>query len=349
MKLKIFLPFQKDLNPYLEEITTCSTHSWVYSNFKNFDPSFDLVNIHWPEALFDWQEPTELQLQELEYEISIWKNTSLIIYTKHDYERNKGMTPAFSRLFKIIESGTDVFIHLGNFSKEYYKNKFPQAKHKVIYHPLYRNTYKVEKKEMARKKLGIKPKATVIIAPGNIRNFKERDLILNSFKDIKEENKVLIVPNMRAELRFDFPGRIRLKRFFNLKSYFINRFKRKYSASNYIFNYNQLTSEELSVRMSAADIVLVPRQNILNSGIVFLGLTFNKILVGPAIGNIREQLIDRGMPIFEPFSRSSVTKAIAEGIKIYEKDDLDYQNKISKYEPAYVAQQMDEFFKLLKL
>lgn len=345
--MKIFLPFREDLNPYLEEFTIYSKNIWIYDNFKNFNRSFNIVNIHWPEAIFDWEEPNEFQLRELENEISNWKRTAVLIYTKHDYERNKGMTKAFYRLFEIIEKAADVFIHLGKFSKEYYEQKFPQAKHKIVFHPLYRKTYSVENKERARKQLGIEAEATVIVAPGKIRSYNERNLILKAFKDLKIDQKILIVPNMRSELRIDFPGRVWLKRYFNIKDYFVSRFKRKYSAPKYFFNYEQLTSDELSVRISAADVVLVPRKDTLNSGIVFLGLTFNKIVVGPAIGNIQEQLQDLGFPLFDPFSRASILKAIYRGVKLSEDPDFHFMNKISKYEPSFVSQQMDNVFKNL--
>lgn len=345
--MKIFLPFREDLNPYLEEFTVFSKNIWIYDNFKNFNTSFSIVNIHWPEAIFDWEEPNEFQLRELEKEISIWKKSAVLIYTKHDFGRNKGMTKAFHKLFNIIEREADVFIHLGKFSKRYFKEKFPGAKHEIVFHPLYRKTYSVQKKEIARKQLGIGAKATVIVAPGNIRSFQERNLILKTFKALEVEDKILIVTNMRSELKIDFPGRVWLKQFFNIKDYFVDRFKKKYSPPKYLFNYGQLTSNELSIRISAADIVLVPRRDTLNSGLVFLGLTFNKIVVGPAIGNIQEQLQDLGFPVFDPYSNASVLKAIYRGVKLNKDPNFQFSDKIFKYEPGFVSQQMDKVFEEL--
>src|SRR5690606_12932433 len=139
-----------------------------------YQPSYDIVNIHWPEALFDWYEPTPGQLDELEKSVEIWKKNSIIVYTKHDSRRHKGMTSNFERLFKMIEENTDVFIHLGNYSKSLYEKEFPAARHEIVFHPLYTNSYSFYSREEARKDLGIDKDAMVIIAPGNIRHLKER-------------------------------------------------------------------------------------------------------------------------------------------------------------------------------
>lgn len=317
-----------------------SGHDFVYDHFRNHEPSFDYVNIHWPEAIFDWEEPTEKDLKELENRILDWKKYSVLIYTKHDYLRNKGTTPNFTRLFDLVSKHADVFIHLGNFSRRKYEKEYPGAAHKLIYHPLFKNTITPTSKSKARELLGIDQDAKVIIAPGSIRSFGERRMILRSFRSLKMAKKVLIATNMRTELRYDFPGRVRLKKFFDVQNFFKQRFQRKFQPPVYLFNYNPLSKEELSLRVSAADIVLVPRRDLLNSGIVFLGLTFGKIVAGPAIGNIAEQLMELDYPLFDPNSIPSVTNALDQGIKNLETGE--YAGKsLAKYQPESVAASYD--------
>lgn len=148
---------------------------------------------------------------------------------------------------------------------------------------------------------------------------------------------------MRNELRLDFPGRVRFKKCFDVQKFFIKRFRQKHSSPKYLFTYNPLSAEDLSLRMSAADIVLVPRVDILNSGIVFLGLTFRKVIVGPAIGNIEEQLKELNYPVFNPNSMSSVTKALEKGIKLHLSGE--YLGGVqAKYYPINVAKDYDRIF-----
>ena len=88
--MKIFLPFHQELNPYLEEIIRFSKNDFHYGSLEDYNRSFEIVNIHWPEAIFKWLEPSDRQLKDLEKRILEWKEHSTLVYTKHDFERNKG-------------------------------------------------------------------------------------------------------------------------------------------------------------------------------------------------------------------------------------------------------------------
>lgn len=345
--MDIFFPFQKELNPYLDEIIKHSRHSYTYDSYLNYRSSYALVNIHWPEALFNWHEPSEEELVDLEERISIWKKKSLLVYTKHDFERNKGTTKNFTRLFQIIEKNSDVFIHLGEYSKVYYQKKYPKAIHKVIFHPLYEKSFPVSKKADAKKQLGIKEAELVMIAPGTIRSYAERDLVFRAFDHLEYSAKVLICTNVHAELRYDFPGRIMLKRFLDVKDILVKRFKRKYQPPQYFFTYEMVSAEELALKMSAADLVFIPRRRILNSGNVFLGLTFEKVIIGPDCGNISEQLKELGYPLFDPNSLSSVANAIEEGVKLHKAGYKPPEELLQKYKPENIAREQDIFFQKL--
>lgn len=345
--MKILLPFKKDQNPYLDELIIHSKHTYVYDNFRNYDTTFKIVNIHWPEALFEWYEPTSENLRELEENIKNWKKNSFIVYTKHDEVRHKKMTPNFQRLFALIEENTDLYIHLGSYSKNLYEKKYPKAQHKIVNHPLYQNSFEPYKKPIARRLLKISQNAFVVTVPGKIRNRKERKLVLNSFKFLPEKDKVLIATNMRKDSEIHFPGRIRLKKIFDIKKYRETQFIEKYQPPSYLFNYGQLARDEFALRISAADIIFVPRINIWNSGNVFLAYTFKKIVVGPATGNIEEHLINMGMPIFNPDSIDDVVKAIEEGRKLQESGYYPNDSMLEEFSPSVLSKKLDQIFENL--
>jgi hypothetical protein len=345
--MKIFLPFKKELNPYLEEIIKYSKHTYTYASFQEYNASYQVVNIHWPEALFDWKEPTSTELELLQGSINEWKKNAVLIYTKHDFQRNKGTTPNFSRLFELIEKNTDVFIHLGKFSQIFYQEKYPLVRHEIIYHPLYNNSFSVLDKKVAREKLRIESDDLVIIVPGTIRSYEERDLILNAFNSLNIKNKILICINMHAELRYEFPGRIKLKKIIDLKKHMIDRFKLNHQPPKYLFSYGTQCNEDLEIKTSAADIIFVPRIQTLNSGMLFLGLTFNKIIVGPSIGNINEQLREFGLPIFNPKNKRSVRNALYKGVNMSHNHSSYSSGLMKKYLPESVAKQLDDLLNSL--
>ena len=163
--MKIFLPFKNTFHPYLQELIKNSGNNFIYGLYKNYEKSFNFVNIHWPEAIFDWKEPSDRDLEEFEEAIREWKKNSVLIYTKHDFQRNKGTTPNFTRLFNLVEKHTHIFIHLGNFSKTKYEAEYPQARHELVHHPLFKSSKEVTSKSKARQVLGIDKKAKVIITP----------------------------------------------------------------------------------------------------------------------------------------------------------------------------------------
>lgn len=347
--MKIFLPFPKDLNPYLDEIQRFSGNDFIYDSFRNYNSTYKIVNIHWPEAIFDWLEPTPEELVSLANDISHWKKNSIIVYTKHDDSRHKGMTPAFKKLFQLIENNTDVFIHLGKGSKEKYEQIYPHAQHKIIFHPLYIHSYPIFNKVKSRSELNIDKDAIVIIAPGQIRNFKERKMIIKAFEKLNCHNKVLIAPRMKNEIKYDFRGRVRLKKYFDYRELVLKRFVKNHQPPKFLFNYEKLNSRELGLRMSAADIVLIPRQKILNSGTLYLGLTYRKIIVGPQVGNITEQLKELNFPLFNPKSVTSVAKALEEGISLFKSGYSFKEEILSNFHPQKIAKEMDlVFYQLIK-
>ncbi|MGY5850394.1 hypothetical protein [Salegentibacter sp. F14] len=335
--MKILFPLSKhEYHPYLEEILIHSKEEIVFGKIQKYDASIDIVNIHWPETFYNWNEPTAKELQALIPQLEKWKRTATIVYTKHDLRRSKGETPNFSKLFDIVESLTDVFIHLGLHSRKLYEEKFPDKVHEIVYHPLLKDVFKKTSKYVAREKLGIDQKSLVILAPGKIRTDEERKLVLKSFNSIKRRNKVLISTHMRTELKIELPGRVRMKKFFDFQSYFKMKFKQKHSPPKYIFTYKSLSSEDLALKVSAADIILIPRIDLLNSGSVFLGFTFDKIIIGPDVGNIGPQLKEVGMPVFNPLSLSSVKSALNKAIEMLKRHNADSEY-IEKYQPKAIA------------
>ncbi len=345
-KMKIFIPSSKDANPYLDEILNYTKNEFIFGNYKNYKFEYDIVNIQWPESIFGWKEPTANNLEDLEREIKRWKISSKLIYTFHDERSHFGMTPNYLKLFDLIETNADAFIHLGEYSKKKMERIYPNATHQVIFHPTYEGSFSVKKKAEARKAVEIDPNALVILAPGRIRSVKERKMILKAFKSLPQKNKVLI-SNYMLPFHFqnDFKGRIKLKKIFDINKFKTKRMREKFIPPKYIFNFGFTDFDEFSKLISAADLLIVPRLDTLNSGNVFLGLSYRKIVVGPAIGNIKETLQEFNFPIFDPSSLKSIKEALKQGVQKFKKGEiLINEEVISKYHPRKIAEEMDDFF-----
>lgn len=347
--MKIFIPAYKDQNPYFDQIIPYSKHDYVFDNFSCYKKQYEIVNVHWPESIFGWKEPTERDLDMLEKDIQQWKKNSKLVYTRHDASRHEGMTPAFHKLFRIIEENAHAFIHLGKVSLKQMKKKFPQASHCILYHPLYENSFQPIEKTIARKKLKIRSDALVVIAPGRIRSKEEREMTLNGFNSLPVKNKVLLSNNMLPfRYNFEFPGRVKLKKLLDVNKSLSRIKESRYKPPKYLFHYGFSNSKDLALMMSAADIVFIPRINILNSGNIFLGLTFKKIIVGPAVGNLEEQLNKFGFPLFDPQSPISIKRTLVKGAEMVKNESFEInKNFLEDYKPSHISSQIDLFFKNL--
>jgi hypothetical protein len=76
--------------------------------------------------------------------------------------------------------------------------------------------------------------------------------------------------------------------------------------------------------MNAADIVFLPRFEVLNSGVLLLAYSFNKIVVGPSSGSVGEILALSKNPSFEVANITDATFKIKEGLKLSTKKINNY-------------------------
>ena len=96
--------------------------------------------------------------------------------------------------------------------------------------------------------------------------------------------------------------------------------------------------------MSASDVVFIPRVKILNSGLLFLGLTFKKIVVGPKLGNVNEFLEYFNLPSFNPNDSKSIFNALSQGVSMFNLKIYKYNDKrLEEFHPKNIAKQWDDF------
>ncbi len=343
--MKVIIPGIKEqnANPFFEEIIRYSKFDFIYQTAAEITPGKNNpILFQWPELIFNWAEPTFNQLDELEIMIKEWKLKTKIIYLVHNERRHFGVTPQFERLYQIVESAADIMVHFGRYSQTKFSKKYPFKEHVIISHPLYFTSFQKTSKVAARKKINIPEDRVVLIAPGRIRNEQERSLLLKAFKYFPSKRKTLIAPFMiRKPSKVEFRGRHLLKKLFDIKK-FIEKRGNDFKPPKYYVGYNFSKAEDLSLLMSAADAVIIPRIEILNSGNVFLALTFNLPVIGPAVGNVGEVLKDFNLPVFDPAYSGSIKMAIKELDKNCIQDAKNYNIKsLQKYTPKSIAKKWD--------
>ena len=338
--MKVFLPFYKDPNRYLDEIENFFQGEFIYGDYHEYKKDYAIVNIHWPEAIFHGHKPSIDQIEELKKHLAYWKKHSIIIYTRHNEIPHYKQTYVYKALYKLVLNSVDGIIHLGGKSYYDFIKSNLKIKQIVIHHPLYLTFPNNSNKKNARNKMGIAQNKKIILVMGNIRSIEEQKLIIQSFKKIKTPNKLLIVPRFPFFSNDTFP--LFAKRTYRL----IQRLYYK-THNNYLLASKFIKPNNIQDYLLASDVIFIPRIKALNSGNAFLGFTFDTIVVGPNIGNISEILKRLNYPVFNPNEIKSIALALEKGIELSETNLAINNHDIlyKKYHPKNIANEYYNFYK----
>lgn len=310
MKLNVLI--LKDLdkggreNPYLSQlIRHLDLHESIGSvqhgtEFLNYDPyKYDILHVQWPESLIRvGSKPDAHVIDSVISKIDKWGQKAKLVATIHNNYPHGVESAKYADLFKKIYERMDGFIHLGNASHKWilsqpYLNS--KSKHCIIPHGNYQYFKDMGDcdRTKARNKLGYREHDFVILVFGKIRSEKEFKLVNQVFSRSNIPNKKLL-----------FCSRIGISR----KSAFIISYLRtKYLRKDIKLIDRFIDPEDVSCLLNAADVMFIPRINVLNSGNVALAFTYGKPVLGPDTGVIGETIRITDNPVY---SQGQVYEAI---------------------------------------
>jgi hypothetical protein len=310
----LFTSLYQAPNVYLKEIADslrkyceviCSVEAFWYTNIL-----FDIIHIQWADELFQRDNINENDLSAIKLYFNFWKSKGTkIVATRHNEYPHIYTGESVKKLYDFVYSNADAVVHLGNYSKE--KLGFNTTKNIVITHPNYNSLInKSLSKEAARKYLKLPKNPKILITLGAIRKDNEEKQIINSFKKIKSREKcILIISCSRIFSSRPSFRRNPIKRIMYILKYWYLRINK------IIIETRFLTDNELTLYVTAADIIISPRIDSLNSGVIFLGYSFGKPVVGAGIGNMKNTLETTGNLPFIPQNIDSISKSMEYSLK----------------------------------
>jgi glycosyltransferase involved in cell wall biosynthesis len=180
----------------------------------------------------------------------------------------------------------------------------------------------------------------VLLVFGAIRSDAERQLILDTFSNLNEPQKLLLVSRWREKLAN--VSWIRLK-------YWIRDLTRLYYKvrPGYRFNYGFVEEVDTQIYLNAADVLLIPRLHVLNSGNITLGMTFGRVVVGPDSWDVGSLLKETGNPVFDPDSPGTAAAAVERGFALAREGRIGAANRelaLKQWTPEQCARSYVEFF-----
>jgi hypothetical protein len=292
--------------------------------FWNMDGDYDVIHLHFPEYLtFGLQDAyqqglTDELIQQTAERLEYWAKRAKLVVTRHNLLPHDALEdPMWEKMYALFYRYADGVAHFAQASIDEFRKRYAGSKwfrgrepqHAIVPHHNYTSLPNVIDRDEARRRLGISTKARVMLVFGAIRNEAEKQLILETFQNIKLPHKLLLVSRWGERLRKI--SWIRLK-------YWVRDLTRLYYRlhPDYHFNYGFVEEEDAQLYLNAADVLFIPRLWVLNSGNVTLGMTFGKVVVGPNAWDVGELLRETGNPVFDPDRPETAAAAVEEGFRL---------------------------------
>jgi beta-1,4-mannosyltransferase len=273
-------PIDTGLNPYTTLLyesvrSTANVEEWPGNPLKKYA----VWHMHWPDALLNIRNPLHAACKvsgmfaAADY---VRMRGTKIIWTMHNFHSHEALHPALEPWFwRHFIPRVDGAISLSAVGLSQAVSQFPRLRDiptTVIPHGHYRAEYPSNGHD-ARSVLGIPADAKVIMFFGAVRTYKNVDVLIRAFRKVRTPNALLYVvgqPNS-SQLTTDILRESSLDSRVRVKFEFVK-------------------SHDVATYLSAADLVVLPYRDVLNSGSALLALSCNRPILVPERGSMGELL-----------------------------------------------------------
>lgn len=197
-----------------------------------------------------------------------------IIYTLHNKQPHNQTNNSYSvRLMKYMCRKADAIVGLCPDTQSVVRDLEPDTlkKLRVIPHPNYIGNYDLSKMESLRERYKIADTDMVFLFIGSISPYKNVELLIDTFKKIKQDHVFLIIAGNPSN-----------------DEYRDELLERMAGVPNLLCDFRYIPDDEIEKFYNTADIVILPYHKIssLNSGAVYLSFSLKKTVICPDIGTI---------------------------------------------------------------
>ena len=267
---------------------------------------YDIWHMHWPDDLLSIRDK-QAALARVAGLLALMAWTRLrgtrIVWTVHDLGPHESYHPVLERWFwRLFLPQVDGFISLSRHGKRMAERVFPPLQDVpgfVVAHGHYRAAYPNEMNQAeARAALDLDSEAPVMLYVGRIRRYKNVPHLVRTFRQLdRRDVRLLVVGNpasstLRSEIETaaDSDGRLRLALRF-------------------------IADGAMQLYLNAADLVVLPYQDILHSGSALLALSFDRPVLVPDRGAMNELQAQVGEDWVRTYEAPLTPEAMQEGLQ----------------------------------
>lgn len=300
---------------------------------------YDILHIHWPQEML----PPHPERNDVERAVKRLKELRSrgvkVVVTCHNLKAHYAKGPAYDEIYDVAYRYADVILHMGKWSKKELESKYSQAQHELIPHHTYDTLFKQASREESILKLKLNPERRYILCFGAFRDKEERNIA----------DQIVAHYNSRG---YDLlaPAYIKVVKRRNLIMLVFQWMRWKYICltKKGIHIFGRFVSNDLlPCFFAAADIMIIQRKKILNSGNLPLGFLMGNVVVGPKVGNVGEILEETGNPTFDPDDPDSLFKAVDKAL-LLNKDCKGRENRLyaeQNFATKIIARKLDSIYK----
>ena len=269
----------------------------------------DIIHFQWPEYVFGPQKHTfsDNDITRISHRLTQLKVKGIKIFVQvHNLKPHKKKDKNILRLYELLYLQADVIVHMGNYSRELLQPQYPKAQQIVVPHHIYDDVYSFNiSQEEARQRLHLPTDKKIILSFGKFRNKRERNFVLSLRKNFNPQFSIFLMPGFYRETLHTWNPKKLAVRLYNTCKYKLMDIK----------FYNEVIPDDLmQCYLCAADVVLIQRLDILNSGNLPMAYHAGKVVVGPDVGNVGQILRETGNFTFEPHDINSAVSALQKAL-----------------------------------
>lgn len=302
--------------------------------------NYDIVHFQWPQAFMAGDVHN---VSELEWHIKNMKAHGVkVVATCHDLKPHYDQCANYAECLNVVYENSDVIFHLGEYSLKLFKKEYPKTKHWLLPHQIFDTVYTfIPTREEAIKKLKLNPSKRYILCFGAFRADEERELVVGVAKHFRSKGVEILAPSF-----MDVPHQRKLP-------FLPNHAERKKLLYECLYKIHMTGGSWVSVSddmlpfyYAASDLCLIQRKKILNSGNSILPLLFDKVVVGPNVGNVGCLLTEMGFPTFDVNNDKTIIDAVSKGFLLSQNTYPAAMFK-TKFSTATIALKLLDYYQMI--
>lgn len=323
--------FKARANPYTQRIYRAMKGDVVIQEWSLPRAAlgrWNIVHVHWPETVFDHSLAEALVTTELllgAIDIARARGARLL-WTIHNLRAHGHRYPELETRFRTRWlTRVDAVIGLTEAGLEAARTTYPALAAVpgfVVPHPHYRGVYPDDvSRTEARRRLSLAPDAPVITFFGRVAAYKGLPELVDAFSGIADPQARLLVAG--APLTTEDRRALRRWSQHDARVVTVPRF---------------IPANEVQTYLRAANLVVLPFREVLNSGSALLALSFDRRVLAPALGAMAELATQAGSRWVTGYEGRLTADLLATAVAVAMADpDRTAGDHLAPFEPALVA------------